>query len=236
MLAGADGRDGVASNRPVPDYARHIDEPITGLRIGVDETLLSMADPSVQTRLETALRVFEAAGAIRVAVKFPDWGMLDRLTQLLQLPEVASAHGRHLRHRAADFGPQVRARTEFGHFVSGADHQTALRARGTMLQRTLTQTFTNADVTILPTFADPLPTIAALDVSGGPQLQAAMGRIVLFCRPVNYLGLPALTLPYPREGALPNGFQLVGRPFGEAKLLQLGASYQRTIKPELAPQ
>ncbi len=236
LLAGADGRDGVASNRPVPDYARQIDEPITGVRIGVDETLLSMADPSVQTRLETALRVFEAAGAIRVAVKFPDWGMLDRLTQLLQLPEVASAHGRHLRHRAADFGPQVRARTEFGHFVSGADHQTALRARGTMLRRTLTQTFTNADVTILPTFADPLPTIAALDVPGGPQLQAAMGRIVLFCRPVNYLGLPALTLPYPREGALPNGFQLVGRPFGEAKLLQLGASYQRTIKPELAPQ
>jgi aspartyl-tRNA(Asn)/glutamyl-tRNA(Gln) amidotransferase subunit A len=234
IIAGADGRDGVASNRSVPDYTGHIDKPISGMRIGVDETLLAMADASVQKRLEAALRVFEKAGAIRVAVKFPDWGMLDRLTQLLQLPEVASAHGRHLRHRAADFGPQVRARTEFGHFVSGADHQTALRARGTMLQRTLTQTYANADVTILPTFADPLPTIAALDVTGGPQLQAAMGRIVLFCRPVNYLGLPALTLPYAREGALPNGFQLVGRPFAEAKLLQLGASYQRTIKPEIA--
>ncbi len=235
LIAGADGRDGVASQRAVADYARHIDEPVAGLRIGVDETLLAMADPSVQTRLETALRVLEAAGAKRVAVKFPDWGMLDRLTQLLQLPEVASAHGRHLRHRGADFGPQVRARTEFGHFVSGADHQTALRARGTMLQRTLNGTYAQADVTILPTFADPLPTIAALDVAGGPQLQAAMGRVVLYCRPVNYLGLPALTLPYPREGGLPNGFQLVGRPFAEAKLLQLGAAYQRTIRPELAP-
>ena len=235
VIAGADGRDGTASNRDVPGYGRHIDKPINGLRIGVDETLLAMADPSVQMRLETALRVFESAGAVRVSVAFPDWGMLDRLTQLLQLPEVASAHGRHLRHRAADFGPQVRVRTEFGHFVSGADHQTALRARGAMLQRTLAQTFANADVTILPTFADPLPTIAALDVTGGPQLQAAMGRIVLFCRPVNYLGLPALTLPYARDGGLPNGFQLVGRPFSEARLLQLGQSYQQTIKPELAP-
>ena len=136
---------------------------------------------------------------------------------------------------AADFGPQVRARTEFGHFVSSADHQTALRARGTMLARVLRDTYANCDVTILPTFADPLPTIAALDVSGGPQLQAAMGRVVLYCRPVNYLGLPALTLPYAREGQLPNGFQLVGRPFAEALLLRLGTAYQRDVKPELAP-
>ncbi len=234
LIAGADGRDGVASNRAVPDYSRHINEPITGLRIGIDESLIATADASVQKRLDTALRVLEAAGAKRVAVKFPDWALLDRLTQLLQLPEVASAHGRHLRQRGADFGPQVRARTEFGHFVSGADHQTALRARGTMLQRTLSETYAHADITILPTFADPIPTIAALDVAGGPQLQAAMGRVVLYCRPVNYLGLPALTLPYPRDGGLPNGFQLVGRPFAEAKLLRIGATYQRTIKPELA--
>ena len=191
LIAGADGQDGIASQRSVPNYTAHINQPIIGLRIGVDETLLALADPSVQARLETSIGILEAAGAKRVSVKFPDWGMLDRLTQLLQLPEVASAHGRHLRQRARDFGPQVLARTEFGHFISGADHQTALRARGTMLRRTLAETYAKADVTILPTFADPLPTIAALDVAGGPKLQAAMGRVVLYCRPVNYLGLPA---------------------------------------------
>ncbi len=235
IIAGADGRDGSASQRPVPNYAKAIGAPVTGLRIGIDETLLAMADASVQAQLETALKVLEGAGARRVAVRFPDWAMLDRLTQLLQLPEVASAHGAHLRQRGGEFGPQVRARLEFGHFVSGADHQTALRARGTMLARTLRETYADADVTILPTFADPLPTIAALDVAGGPQLQAAMGRVVLYCRPVNYLGLPSLTLPYPREGGLPNGFQLIGRPFAEARLLQLGAAYQHVVKPELAP-
>jgi aspartyl-tRNA(Asn)/glutamyl-tRNA(Gln) amidotransferase subunit A len=235
LIAGADGRDGSASQRPVPDYTRGLAAPIAGLRIGIDETLLAMADASVQARIEAALRVLEAAGAKRVAVRFPDWAMLDRLTQLLQLPEVASAHGQHLRRRSADFGPQVRARLEFGHFISGADHQTALRARGTMLARTLAQTYGDADVTLLPTFADPLPTIAALDVAGGPQLQAAMGRVVLYCRPVNYLGLPSLTLPYPREGQLPNGFQLVGRPFGESMLLRLGVAYQRAVPPQLAP-
>lgn len=235
IIAGADGRDGSASRRAVPDYAAGLGRPIAGLRIGIDETLIALADASVQSRIEAACKVLEAAGARRVAVRFPDWSTLDRLAQLLQLPEVASAHGAHLRTRAADFGPQVRARIEFGHYISGADHQTALRARGTMVTQTLTQTYTDADVTILPTFADPLPTIAALDVAGGPQLQAAMGRVVLYCRPINYLGLPALTLPYPPDGGLPNGFQLVGRPFAEGTLLQVGAAYQREVPPRLAP-
>jgi aspartyl-tRNA(Asn)/glutamyl-tRNA(Gln) amidotransferase subunit A len=208
---------------------------VVGMRIGVDEALLTQADSSVQMRIATSLDVLVKAGAKRVAVKFPDWRMLDQLCQLLQLPEVASAHGAHLRKRGADFGPQVRARIEFGHFVSAADHQTALRARGTMLKRTLDETYAQCDVTILPTFADPLPTIEALDIAGGPTLQAAMGRVVLYCRPVNYLGLPALTLPYAREGQLPNGFQLVGRPFAEADLIRLGLAYQQVVKPELAP-
>lgn len=235
IIAGADGRDGTSSRRSVADYSRHLAQPITGLRIGIDETLVAMADSTVQARFETALAILVKAGAKRIPVKFPDWGMLDRLTQLLQLPEVASAHGRHLRRRGGDFGPQVRARTEFGHFVSGADHQTALRARGMMLARTLAETYGQCDVTMLPTFADPLPTIATLDVTGGPQLQAAMGRVVLYCRPVNYLGLPALTLPYPSDGSLPNGFQLIGRPFAEARLLQLGTAYQRDVPSQLAP-
>jgi len=235
LIAGRDGRDGTSSHRAVPDYARDLARPISGLRIGVDETLLAAADASVQKRIEAALKVLEAQGAKRVAVKFPDWDTLGRLGQLVLLPEVASAHGRHLRQQAADFGPQVRARLEFGHFVSGADHLTAVRARGTMLARVLAEAYADADVTMLPTFADPLPTIAELDVAGGPQLTAAIGRVVHFCRPINYLGLPSLTLPFARDGQLPNGFQLVGRPFAEGRLLQFGAAYQREVKPELAP-
>ena len=234
LIAGADGRDGGASSRPVPDYTRLLGRPVTGLRIGVDERLIGDADASVQKRLEAALGVLEAAGARRVAVRFTNWREIDHLTQLAQLPEVASAHGRYIRSRAADYGPQVRARIEYGHFISAADHQTAVRARGTMLRRVLAETYGEADVTALPTFADPLPTIAELDVGGGPTLMAAMARVILYTRPVNYLGLPALTLPYPHDG-VPNGFQLVGRPFDETTLLQLGVAYQRDVKPRIAP-
>jgi aspartyl-tRNA(Asn)/glutamyl-tRNA(Gln) amidotransferase subunit A len=111
---------------------------------------------------------------------------------------------------------------------------TALRARGMFVERTLNETFKDIDIAILPNLADSLPTIAELDVSGGPQVQAAMGRVVKFTRPINYLGLPTLTLPTPRGGGLPNGVQLIGRPFSEAQLFAVGQAYQREVPPEIA--
>ena len=53
-------------------------------------------------------------------------------------------------------------------------------------------------------------------------------RITRFTRPINYLGLPALSIPcgFTKNG-LPVGLQLVGRSFDEAMLLRIGAAFQR---------
>ena len=105
-----------------------------------------------------------------------------------------------------------------------------------MVKKLLNEVYKSCDVVILPNFAGPIPTIAELDVGGGPQLMAALGKVMKYSRPLNYLGLPALTLPYPSEdGELPNGFQLMGRPFSEARLLSIGTSYQGEVPPLLAP-
>lgn len=235
ILAGHDPADGSSSQRPVPNYAAQMEQPVAGLRIGVDETLIAEADPQIQTRLEAGLKLLEKQGCKRVSVRFPDWRTLDHLIQLVQLVDVAGVHADFMRRRGADYGPQVRARLEFGHFVSGVDFHTALRARGTWLARTLAETYADADVTILPILADPLPTIAELDVSDSPRMWGATGRIVKYTRPINYLGLPTIALAMPRAGSeLPNGFQLVGRPFAEGRLLALGRAYQKELPPEVA--
>jgi aspartyl-tRNA(Asn)/glutamyl-tRNA(Gln) amidotransferase subunit A len=234
IIAGHDPHDPSSSRQPVPDLAAAMSSSVKGLRIGVDEALIAEAHADVQKGIEAGLRELEKAGARRVKVRFDSFTTLDRLMQILQLTEVASIHGALLRQRGDDYGPQVRARIEYGHFISGADYQTALRARGTILKQVLAKTFAGADMAILPVLADPLPTIAELDVAGGPALQAAMARIVKYTRPINYLGLPALTLPMPRAGGLPNGFQLVARPFGEGRLLAIGRAYQSRVPPEVA--
>jgi aspartyl-tRNA(Asn)/glutamyl-tRNA(Gln) amidotransferase subunit A len=234
VLAGPDPRDPAASNVPVPDYAAHLDDPVKGLKIGVDEAVVAEAHPDVQRMVGDVVSVLTKLGLKRDACRFLDWQTLDHLVQLLQLPDASAAHAAFIRTRAKEYGPQVRARVEVGHFISAVDHLTALRARGRYLQRSLDETFKNVDVAILPILADPLPTIAELDVDSGPKLQAAMGRVVKYTRPINYLGLPTLTLPIPRKGGLPNGVQIIGKPYSEAQLFAIGQAYQREVPPEIA--
>jgi len=234
VLAGSDARDPAASSLPVPDYVARLDDPVQGLKIGLDETIVAEAHPQVQRMIDDVLAVLTKLGLQRASCRFPDWQTLDHLVQLVQLPDASAAHTAFLRTRPGDYSPQVRSRVELGHFIGAVDHLTALRARGTYVKRTLDRTFKGLDVVILPILADPLPTLAELDVAANPNLLTAMGRVVKFTRPINYLGLPTLALPVPRKGGLPNGIQLIGRPFAEGQLLAIGQAYQREVPPEIA--
>jgi aspartyl-tRNA(Asn)/glutamyl-tRNA(Gln) amidotransferase subunit A len=56
-----------------------------------------------------------------------------------------------------------------------------------------------------------------------------MGRFSRLTRPINALGLPALSVPCGFSTAgLPIGLQLIGRPFDEALLLRLGHAYEQS--------
>lgn len=236
IISGHDARDAGTSLRPVPDYPTLAGRSIEGVKIGIDEALIAKADASVQDRLQQALHILEQAGATKVAIKIDNWETLDHLAQLVQLSEAAAAHSPFLRNRADDYGPQVEARVEYGHFVPAHDYLVAMRARGQMLQKILDEVYAKADVVMLPNFAGPIPTIEETDVAGGQHLMTVLSKIMMYSRPLNYLMLPAVTLPYPEfSGMLPNGFQLMGRPFGEGRLLSLARAYQEARPVDLAP-
>jgi aspartyl-tRNA(Asn)/glutamyl-tRNA(Gln) amidotransferase subunit A len=56
----------------------------------------------------------------------------------------------------------------------------------------------------------------------------AMAQFPRFTRPFSYLGLPALSVPggFSEQG-LPISFQLLGAPFDESLLLNIGHRYQQ---------
>jgi aspartyl-tRNA(Asn)/glutamyl-tRNA(Gln) amidotransferase subunit A len=235
-IAGHDPRDAGTTFRPVPDYPTLAGRSVEGVKIGIDEALISKADRSVQERLEQALHLLEKAGCEKVSIRIDNWETLDHLAQLVQLSEAAAAHSPFLRSRADDYGPQVQARVEYGHFVPAHDYLVAMRARGQMLAKIMEEDYSKADVVMLPNFAGPIPTIEETDVAGGQHLMVTLAKIMMFSRPLNYLMLPAVTLPYPvSSGMLPNGFQLMGRPFAEGRLLSLARAYQEARPVELAP-
>ena len=84
------------------------------------------------------------------------------------------------------------------------------------------------DAVLAPVAPVPAPTIAESDVGNSPNAEAVIQRLTKFTRPVNYLGLPSLSIPagFSKSG-LPVGMQLIGRSFDEAMLLRIGAGFQR---------
>jgi aspartyl-tRNA(Asn)/glutamyl-tRNA(Gln) amidotransferase subunit A len=88
--------------------------------------------------------------------------------------------------------------------------------------------FSKCDAVVAPVLSYPVPKLSDVDVSGGPNTMRILNEITRLMRPVNYLGLPALSVPggFTPNG-LPCGFQVIGRPFAEALLYRIGAAYEK---------
>jgi aspartyl-tRNA(Asn)/glutamyl-tRNA(Gln) amidotransferase subunit A len=136
-------------------------------------------------------------------------------------------HKRWMIERPQDYGAQVLMRLQNGLAIPGVSYLEALRWRGPALAAYLAAV-AEVDAVIAPVSPVPAPTIAESDVGNGPDAEAVIQRLTRFTRPINYLGLPSLSIPSGfTRGGLPVGMQLIGRSFDEATLLRIGAAFQR---------
>jgi aspartyl-tRNA(Asn)/glutamyl-tRNA(Gln) amidotransferase subunit A len=228
LMAGADPSDPTAVSGPLPDYAAATTGSIKGLTIGVPTAFyVDDLDAEVAAALDATIAVFKREGANIVQVELPDQRQLTGASQLVLAVEAAAFHKRWMIERPQDYGPQVLMRLQNGLAIPGVSYLEALRWRGPALAAHLAAV-ADVDAMIAPVSPIPAPTIAESDVGNGPDAEAVIQRLTRFTRPINYLGLPALSIPtgFTRTG-LPVGMQLVGRSFDEAMLLRIGAAFQR---------
>jgi aspartyl-tRNA(Asn)/glutamyl-tRNA(Gln) amidotransferase subunit A len=228
LMAGADGEDPTAVAGPLPDFAGATAGSIKGLTIGVPTVFyVDDLDAEVAGALDATIAVLKREGANIVQVDLPDQRQLTGASQLVLAVEAAAFHKRWMIERPQDYGPQVLMRLQNGLAIPGVSYLEALRWRGPALAAHLAAV-ADVDAMIAPVSPIPAPTIAESDVGNGPDAEAVIQRLTRFTRPINYLGLPALSIPtgFTRSG-LPVGMQLVGRSFDEAMLLRVGAAFQR---------
>jgi aspartyl-tRNA(Asn)/glutamyl-tRNA(Gln) amidotransferase subunit A len=103
----------------------------------------------------------------------------------------------------------------------------AQRVRGPLLREFCTTVFGKCDALLAPVLSFEVPKLSDVDVSGGANMMRILNEITRLMRPVNVLGLPALSVPAGfTPNGLPCGFQLIGRPFAEARLYQLGQAFE----------
>ena len=234
-IAGVDERDGSTVDMPVPSMAE-MTADATGMTVAVLTGVDGVA-PALRTRHDAALQMFRDSG-VQLVERPMDWiGGLYGLADTISKSEAATLHGKWMRDRPEAYSRFVFSRTEAGFHILATRYIGAMALRGRLLTRFVTEVLAGVDALFLPTTPVAVPTIAAVDTDEGAEIAEIIGGLARLTRPFSYLGVPALSVPCgPDEAGLPVGFQLVGRPFAEAALLQLAGHYQRaTAWPRTVP-
>ena len=229
LMAGADPEDPTAATLPVPNYMAATSGSIKGVKIGVPATFyVDDLDADVARILDDTIAALKREGADVVQVELPDQRQLTAACQLVLAVEATAHHKRWLIERPQDYGPQVLMRLQNGLAIPGVLYLEAMRWRGPALAAHIAAT-ADVDAVIAPVAPVAAPTIAESDVGNSPDAESVIQRLTRFTRPINYLGLPSLSIPsgFTQRG-LPVGMQLIGRSFDEATLLKVGAAFQRS--------
>jgi aspartyl-tRNA(Asn)/glutamyl-tRNA(Gln) amidotransferase subunit A len=247
VMAGHDARDSTSVERPREDYARALDAPLAGLRIGLPaEYFGEGVEPGVLARVREAIAWFESQGARTLAVELPNTALAVPVYYVIAPAEASSNLSRfdgvryghrasqyadlidmYCRTRAEGFGAEVKRRILIGTYVLSHGYYDAyyLKAQKVrrLIARDFAQAFKRCDVIMGPT----APTTAfALGAKTEDPVQMYLNDI--FTIPAPLAGLPGLSIPcgFDAQG-LPVGLQLMGDYFSEARLLGIAHQYQR---------
>ncbi len=229
LIARPNPDDGLCSTVPAGDYEAGLDGDLRGLRIGVPQGYYREGiDAEVEAALDDSLAVLKTRGATLHTVPVPDMALINALAQLVMSVEAAALHRRWIETRAHDYAEQVRLRIEPGFAYSAVRYAEALALRKPLAQDYLASCLQGCDVVHLPTLVVHTPTIVATTEGEPAAVMQAIARVTHATRGINYLGLPALSVPAGLSTTgLPLAFQLVGRPFAEATLLKAADAFQR---------
>jgi aspartyl-tRNA(Asn)/glutamyl-tRNA(Gln) amidotransferase subunit A len=249
VISGHDPRDSTSVLQPVPDYAAALTGNLKGLKLGLPkEYLVGGLDPEVKTAVDAAIKQLEKLGAELVEISLPhtDYGV--SVYYIIATAEASANLARfdgirygarvdgadpielYLRTRGAGFGAEVKRRIILGTYVLSSGYYDAyyLRAQKvrTLIRNDFLQAFEKVDAIVTPT--TPTAAFKAGEKSDDP-LQMYLSDI--FTISCNLAGICGISLPCGFTGnsrpRLPIGLQLLGRPWGEATLLQIAQAYEQ---------
>ena len=229
VMAGHDASDVGSHRSPVADYLLRLGDGVAGLTVGVPVNHYSEnLSPAMQSAYEESLAVLEGLGATVVPVELPLAPTYLGATFAIMMPEASAYHRHRLSSHGEQYTDDVRTLLEAGLTLPAVDYVDAQRTRG-LIQVEWHKVLTTADVVVVPT----LPTSAALADSSHIQVtdsysESIMNSYVRLSCPANLTGLPALSIPCGLDAqGLPLGLQIIGRPFDEATVLQVGTAFEK---------
>ena len=244
-MAGFDPRDSTSLERPAEDYARDLDKPLAGLRIGLPKEFFAAGcDAGVMAAVQAAIKEYEKLGATIVDVSLPNSHLsvpayyviapaeassnlsrYDGVRYGYRAPEYGNLDDMYMKTRAQGFGAEVKRRILIGAYVLSHGYYDAYYLQAQRIRRLIANDFVEAfkscDVIMGPTS----PTTAfRLGEKSADPVQMYLSDIYTIA--VNLAGLPGMSVPCGFADGLPVGLQLIGNYFDEARLLGVAHRYQ----------
>jgi aspartyl-tRNA(Asn)/glutamyl-tRNA(Gln) amidotransferase subunit A len=245
-MAGFDERDSTSLQRDKEDYARDLDKPLSGLRIGLPKEFFAEGMGSdVAQAIEAAIEEYKKLGATVVDIELPNSKLSVPVYYVLAPAEASSNLSRfdgvrygyraldysdltdmYEKTRAQGFGAEVKRRIMIGTYVLSHGYYDAYYIQAQKIRRLIAQDFTEAfrqcDVIMGPTSPG---TAFKLGEKSDDPVQMYLSDIYTIA--VNLAGLPGMSIPC-GFGAndMPVGLQIVGNYFDEARMLNAAHQYQ----------
>ncbi|MCA9013609.1 MAG: aspartyl/glutamyl-tRNA amidotransferase subunit A, partial [Planctomycetaceae bacterium] len=246
-IAGHDPRDSTSLDRVHAATTEVLDQPLSGLRIGIAEEYFAAGlDTEVEHRIREALRVFESAGASVHSVSLPHSRYAVATYYVIACSEASSNLARfdgiHYGHRAEKFddlvdlycqsrgegfGAEVKRRIMLGTYALSAGYYDAYYLKALKVRRLIADEFSAAFRTV-DVIAGPVAPTPAFSL--GEKLDAPMAMYLsdIYTISTNLAGLPGISVPCGLSSAkLPIGLHLQAPVLNEARLLQVAHQFQQ---------
>ena len=244
-MAGHDPKDATSSKVAVPSYSCHLNQPLTGLTIGLPEPYFKHDfSTAMHNAFETTRHTLERLGAQCKAVHLKQTDLATQCYYVLSSAECASNLSRYdgvrygyrapstdldtlyLKSRSEGFGPEVQSRILMGTYVLSAEYHQAYYQQAQCIRRLICDAFTETlqQVDLLLAPVTPTP---AFPLGHHKKDPVAMALEDVFTVGVNLAGLPAITFPIGFDQGLPLGIQCIGRHFDESTLLRVAHQFQQ---------
>lgn len=180
--------------------------------------LPSFMHPAVLAAWTGAAKRLEKLGAHIVPVRLPEWYFdLAKQVGMIIASEAYALHRAYIEDPKQAIGDAVRQRVLNAAKLAPGEYAEALRVMSGR-RRAFQEWFRNLDALLLPTVAVPALPLDEIDE------QAPIPAYLT--RSVNYLGLCSLAMPAGLHEGLPLSVQIIGSPFAERTILEIGKAYQ----------
>jgi AtzE family amidohydrolase len=165
---------------------------------------------------ETARAVEAVARALgaRRTVELPEVARARAAAVVITSAEGANLHLENLRRRAGDFDPRTRDRFLAGALVPATWVAQAQRFRAWFRAR-VAEAFRDTDLLVAGATPVSAPPIGQEMLSLNGETLPLGPSLGLLTQPLSFIGLPVVTVPVARPGAMPVGVQLVAAPWRE---------------------